>query len=670
MSHKQSTVQARLVLLALILLLLIAACRNQPNGQGSDNNATATGQGIVQERPERTPTPSLTPLPSSTPTPTLTPTITPTPTPTAPPITLGGNPLALAQNGPTPQPGAFCGFVDYLDFPVDPPDAYRIPRGGQDFGRFRERYNGYHTGEDWWGESRRSSLGTPVHAIGHGQVTYAHPFGWGVDQGVIIIQHFFADGRSYLSFYGHLDPETVTLRHGECVTRGQHIADIGEPRGSPHLHFEIRNHTPNDPGPGYWGNDPRLSGWYPPSQTIWNERLAVSPGVLWLRPLVEQTLYGAGIWNGETMVALQDEAMIGLNITDGSIVWRNTFPEMPTPTPTATPQDAGDARGDDDDEEEVPEYIPQAALIDAVNPIVYTADRRGLISAFALPQDQPQEGAVAATTEAAHLWTLPLEDARGAPRLFPLPGGGVVLSVWDDLFAISADGALLWQHTFEDRPRESLLLEDQLLLSTPGQGTSLWSLDASGITPWDSAVVSGLPVRAGSQLFVYSGDGVYRLDPQTHSSELFFPLPSGLASQGDIIALPGGGLLVAHMDTAGRRLLALNEDGTLRWQRAYAGLLDGQPHLLNINDQIYLLSEGNGEAWGELSVYALDLENAALTWVFRAGTRTPLPGQTWSFLSQSGNLLLNIGGGNLLALNPSLALQELCNGDATLNCTP
>src|SRR5690606_35610394 len=97
MSHKQSTVQARLVLLALILLLLIAACRNQPNGQGSDNNATATGQGIVQERPDRTPPPSLTPLPSSTPTPTLTPTIAPTPTPTAPPITLGGNPLALAS---------------------------------------------------------------------------------------------------------------------------------------------------------------------------------------------------------------------------------------------------------------------------------------------------------------------------------------------------------------------------------------------------------------------------------------------------------------------------------------------------------------------------------------------------------------------------------------------
>ena len=71
------------------------------------------------------------------------------------------------------------------------------------------------------------------YAIGHGRVVWAHPNGWGTDKGVIIIRHTFADGSAVLSFYGHMDPESVTLRAGECVVRGQHIANIGQPRTPP-----------------------------------------------------------------------------------------------------------------------------------------------------------------------------------------------------------------------------------------------------------------------------------------------------------------------------------------------------------------------------------------------------------------------------------------------------
>ena len=90
----------------------------------------------------------------------------------------------------------------------------------------------------------------PVHAVAHGRVIYANPFGWGqVDRGVIIVRHTFPDGETKLSFYGHVQPETVTLRPGDCVVRGQEIAKVDKPRGRPHLHFEVRDHLPDRPGP-------------------------------------------------------------------------------------------------------------------------------------------------------------------------------------------------------------------------------------------------------------------------------------------------------------------------------------------------------------------------------------------------------------------------------------
>ena len=174
-----------------------------------------------------------------------------------------------------------CGRVDLFDFPLDPPDADSINGGGGDFGVYRGRYSKYHAGEDWWFSRGGSNLGKPVHSIGHGLVTYAQPLGWGRDQGVVILRHTYEDGREILSFYGHLDPDSVVLTPGECVARGEQVGKIGNPRGSPHLHLEVRTHLPYAPGTGYWTEAPTLAGWLPPSETIWNGRLAGSPGVLW-----------------------------------------------------------------------------------------------------------------------------------------------------------------------------------------------------------------------------------------------------------------------------------------------------------------------------------------------------------------------------------------------------
>src|SRR3990172_10552375 len=133
-----------------------------------------------------------------------------------------------------------------------------------------------------------------------------------------MVRHIFPYGSTILSFYGHLDPDSVELRPGDCVARGDQVGAIGKPRGSPHLHFEVRNHTPDDPGPGYWPVDPRLAGWQPPSEYIWTYRIATAPGVQWTRPF---TATGIGLLSDGALAALDGQRLIGVDLNDGSLRW-------------------------------------------------------------------------------------------------------------------------------------------------------------------------------------------------------------------------------------------------------------------------------------------------------------------------------------------------------------
>lgn len=633
----------RTALLALLILALLVACEeeDQPT-QTPDTVAAST-------RPRDagpTPTSTLTPPPTLTPLPTATPTNTPTPTATAPAMFSHGNPLALIEQDPSPQAGAPCGVIDRLDFPLDPPDALDIARGGQDFGRFRSRYDGYHAGEDWWGPGGRGgSFGEPVYSIGHGQVTFAHPYGWGIDQGTIILRHVYADGREFYSFYGHLDPPSVELDYGQCVTRGQKIAEIGRPRGSPHLHFEIRLHTPSDPGPGYWSHDPTRSGWLSPSQTIWNQRIAASPGVAWYRPYSNPGLQGIGLWQEDTLVAIANGDLLGLANDDGHVRWRMTLVEVE--------QAPGD---DDDDDDRLPPLA--GGVFDAREPVVYTANHSGYLSAIRLPEAGAGADESGSAPEPELLWNVQLHRVRGAPELIPLPQGGVVLTVQRRMIAFSSAGAILWREPFDAQLVDWLLLDQSVLVSASGDEPALWQLNAQGRQPWPVAT-SGMLAQSGGQIYLYDADAVYRLDAATGEASLFYDLPDGLASQSDILALPDGSLLLAHMATGDRLLLAIGEDGSLQWQRSYGRFLNARPELIRVDDEVYLLSEEGNGAWSRIFLHRVNLVNEDLTLLFTGGTRDAIPGGVWAFTGAQAPFLINIGGGSLVALDAAAALQNI-----------
>jgi murein DD-endopeptidase MepM/ murein hydrolase activator NlpD len=165
-----------------------------------------------------------------------------------------------------------CGVVDAIRLPMD--NIVELTRGYDDFGLYRERFGGLHTGFDM-GFDR---LGDPIYAAARGRVTYSDPVGWDTEKGVVIIEHLFPDNRIYYTVYGHVEQtDTIFLAPvGTCVEMGDIIAAEGWPsRGRPHLHYEVRTFLPNDGGPGYVLESPLLEGWLQPFDftMLWQVRL-------------------------------------------------------------------------------------------------------------------------------------------------------------------------------------------------------------------------------------------------------------------------------------------------------------------------------------------------------------------------------------------------------------
>jgi murein DD-endopeptidase MepM/ murein hydrolase activator NlpD len=565
--------------------------------------------------------------------PTTTPTITPTPTSTAIPVSI--TLLRSEQSTPASEPGARCGVVDTLDFPIDPPEAKNVSFGGQGFGAYRDAYYGYHAGEDWWGPGGNvSSFGTPVHSIGHGVVTYAEPYGWGRDKGVIIIRHTFLDGSRILSFYGHLHPPSVTLRLGDCVVRGDQIGQIGQPRSSPHLHFEIREHMPISTGRGYWSSDPAKAGWKPPSQFIWTYRMQTSSGVEWLWSSENNFVQKLGFWNEDTVVALTAAEILGIDFEDGNLLWRIPISDRSTD-----------------------------ALFDIHLPLIYSFNHRRELVAFEMSGLDSEDPISAPDLPIDPLWEMPLSSSR-TPTLLPLPGGGVAVSAGDRLLGVSSSGEVLWQYDQFARPMDWALANDQLLLTTTGRNDPLWTIGEDGPTAW-GVQLSGHLAAHQEEAWLYADDGVYLLNTERLSAELIYPLPNGMIRLGDTVVLPDGNLLLNHTDIFDRRLMLIGSDGELHWQRSYSGVLQGELSLIKLGGQPYLVTQDKTNltqasrttTWRELIIYSVDRYSGDLTRVFQGGTRDPYQGPATILTIGEDHLLINLWGVTLVMLDPRIAME-------------
>lgn len=576
-------------LLLSSLLVILAAC------------AAPTPQ---PPAPVLNPTVTLSPTIPPTPTATATPLPTLTPTPTAIPIAIADDLREQREATPVAQRGAPCGVVDFFDFPLAAPEG--LGAGARwPFGRYSDRYSGIHAGEDWVYDFG-SSLGKPVYAIGHGQVLYAAPLGWGVDKGTMIIRHTFADGRTIMSFYGHLDPPSVVLNAGDCVTRGQQIAAIGQPRGRPHLHFEIRRIFPDRPGPGYWSIDPTLAGWEPPSEYIWDERMTTAPGVRWTRVFTDSAAISLGLLNNNLFAVYELDQLAALDVDTGHSQWQRPI--------------SGTLR---------------QALIDTNRQTIYVVTITGTLTAY--------------DVTGSPRWSLDLGTSARS-TLLPLPGGGVTVYADQQLTAFAPNADRLWQTTNVAQPIAWLMDGERLLFSThddQSDQTATYALDRSGQITRLAPIGGQLAVSRG-RLFIYTPMGIYRVGAD-QTIELAKSLDEAWSAEGDFVAAYDGTLIVSHRGLRDRRLIALNPDGTLRWERSVAELGHTAPKLIALGRSVYA-------ATSESDVLQIDLATGEARRVFDGGGDLFVPGRISAAELPRGRLLIDFRQGRLIALDPHAVL--------------
>ena len=128
-------------------------------------------------------------------------------------------------------------------------------------------------GEDWDGVGGGDTdLGDPIYSIGDGIVVFARDvhLGWG---NVVIVRHAFKEEgmiKHIDSLYGHLN--SILVRRGQRVARGQEIGTMGTAHGQydAHLHLEIRKNI--EIGMSKTKFQRNLSNYYDPSQFISTHR--------------------------------------------------------------------------------------------------------------------------------------------------------------------------------------------------------------------------------------------------------------------------------------------------------------------------------------------------------------------------------------------------------------
>ncbi|MFO7679096.1 MAG: M23 family metallopeptidase [Chloroflexota bacterium] len=606
--------------LLLMFLLWLAGCTDTAPPSDSTLQTAIVVSPMVTPTPQPAATATLPPTPTPTIEPTSTPLPTPTATATAVSAQLFGNPnIYRLTNTPEPAGGAPCGLVDIFDFPIDPPDAANVSRGGGDFGIFRERFGKYHAGEDWGAPGAGSNFGKPVYSVGHGRVMYAEPEGWNRDKGVVIVEHVVqtpAERQVIYSFYGHLDPPSVLLEPGDCVRRGEHLGNIGKPRTSPHLHFEMRTHMPYAPGPGYWEEDPTTAGWLPPSQTIWNQRLVSSPGVSWLRPFAPTGSQPLGLWRDDAFLTIENGRLTTTNLENGS--------SQPSPLTYA----------------EI-----ESGLLHEQNKTLFLVTPEGLLQAFA---DEL-------------LWEFELAG-NGRSTLLPLPGGGVMAVRGIEALGLSGDGDVLWRMEMGKRPFAWTLTADHLVYTAAAEENGTWVV-AGTDPPAPMAHETGYPVALGEKVWLYAADGLYELHPESEAS-LIYPLPPANLRLSHITALPDGGALVAHTDAYDRRLIAFNRDGELRWDVSIAHLIGGKAQLVVTDDQVLLAVQNSAEAQFQMPLYLVNPATGDLNHLFSGGSRASAYNDVW-LLPAAAQIVVNSAGGAILALHPVQAAAAITAASPT-----
>ncbi len=449
-----------------------------------------------------------------------------------------------------------CGVAEGFEFPVADIDTHTT-----DFGIYRARWGGLHTGID----IAFGQVGLPVRAAARGEVTFSDTEGWDTEKGVVVIQHTLADGSVVNTLYGHMEELgniTFPVR-GQCIEQGDIIGTVGSPLQSrPHLHYEIRMRYRHEGGPGYTDSNPLDLGWLHPVDFTFLSRVIVLPAYRDHFLLTEKPVLPPLLMPDGGVITAHSRQIIGRN-AEGGVEWQF-------------------------------DILANATGLHALG------DGRVLISLFGGQILVLNRGSASA------LWQAPTSTL---PPVV-LPGDRVVLATSSStLTAYTPDGMLLWQTPPFPAAIARIAISGDLIALATGDG-QVWIVDSQGILLFQQAFpsVSIIAPAPDSGFTLLDGSTISSIDRALNHRIIVNtdrPITTGatLLDTGETVYLYTG---------EGRALYAYDRAGTLRWI-AYMPGSHSRPPLLSVGggQRLYVLTED-----GQLLVYAVEngrlLEQIAL----------------------------------------------------------
>ncbi|MFC1959868.1 peptidoglycan DD-metalloendopeptidase family protein [Chloroflexota bacterium] len=450
--------------------------------------------------------------------------------------------MPVAAQGP-------CGTVDSISPPLDPAE-FRL---AYPFGRPSSRFDGrYHAGDDWV-KGRTTTYGAPVQAIAKGRITYSAPWGWGRDKGIVIIEHILPDGTWWYSLYGHMEevnghnfPPIHT-----CVDEGDIIGAIGRPRPAPHLHFEIRNFSPDAPGPGYWSTNPIYSGWRNPAKFIANWQGWLHPAYRWHAELTEESgPQEPAIMREDGAAIVFDDGRLKALTNGGQILWRYILPE-------------------DLDIVRVLPYQGQILVVDRTGIMQLWRIAGGFLETWQLPES---------AIDTAHVW----EDMI------------VIHTAADELVAYGPDRAERWRVADIPQPLDLQNTRQMLAVMSSRQRLTFLGLDGRVYSTATLRGTGDLAPAPGGGFYVRTQTALWHVD-NTGAWHRLAEAPTAQPHRSTLTSLPDGRFFL----TDGQRdqtLYAYDSGGQQLWATPLPTLKSKAFMLVPEPDGPLLLADG----WGQI----------------------------------------------------------------------
>lgn len=417
-----------------------------------------------------------------------------------------------------------CGVVDDIDYPID-----SASRDHDDFGMYRQWFNGYHTGVDM----AFDRPGDEIQAVAKGRITFSDTAGWDTEKGVVIIEHRFPDGNTYFSLYGHME-ESDTVKFptvGTCIAKGSLVGVVGRPsQSAPHLHFEIRKMRASTGGPGYWNVDPLDGGWLHPIDFVEQWKLRFRP-----------------------------EFRAAFSATTGLVM------------PPLMQPDGGLVLVEDN-------YLE---ALDAGNNQRWRLNVRGLMGAVLMPDGSilgrtlNNQVVVVADGRFVSAWNVS-QPLRSPP--FRLGDTIAFVSDDDSVVGYGQDGVQRWQTPLYSRVERYVQSGDKLAIAAYQDGYKLWVIDSSGVLTYQGtapAPITPISLDDGSFLILVASQIALLKPDMSIETLLDAGQPLGRDSQiardaqGDVAIYPGDGKYLYFFDA----------QGGLRWRQAMP-IVTSQPPLL------------------------------------------------------------------------------------------